>query len=115
MEASVTPIVPSAQSSRTKRMQAQLQQCFPGAEHMEVINESSGHQVPVGSETHFKVCLVDAGFAGLSRVQRHQKVYTALAEEMQSGLHALALHLYVAEEWQQIQSAPASPVCQSRR
>lgn len=42
-------------------------------------------------ETHFNVYIVAACFAGLSRVQRHQMVYTLLAAELQSGLHALSI------------------------
>jgi BolA protein len=60
--------------------------------HLEVINESYMHSVPPGSETHFKVVLASAQFAGKRQVQRHQAIYACLAEELQSGVHALALH-----------------------
>ena len=52
-----------------------------------------GHSgVPYGSrDTHFKVNIVAKCFAGLTRVQRHQMVYTLLAPEMQRGLHALSI------------------------
>ena len=33
--------------------------------HLEVINESAGHNVPAGSETHFKVVVVSQCFAGV--------------------------------------------------
>ena len=44
-----------------------------------------------GGETHFKVRIVSAAFAGLSRVERQRRVYAALADEMKSQIHALAL------------------------
>lgn len=80
--------------------------------HLEVINESGGHNVPPGSESHFKVVMVAACFAGLSLVKRHQKLYQLLADELQSGVHALALHLYTEEEWREKNGeAPLSPPC----
>lgn len=36
-----------------------------GAQHVNVINESHMHNVPKGSETHFKVVVVSAKFDGL--------------------------------------------------
>ncbi|NNM52330.1 MAG: BolA/IbaG family iron-sulfur metabolism protein [Pseudomonadales bacterium] len=97
-----------------ERIEKKLNQAFM-AGHIQVINESHGHHVPAGSQTHFNVVVVDAAFAGLSRVRRHQHVYGLLEEEMTSGVHALALHLYTPEEWQSDQRVPGSPVCQGRR
>ena len=39
--------------------------------HLQVANESHMHSVPPGSETHFKVVLASASFAGKRQVQRH--------------------------------------------
>lgn len=80
-------------------------------DHLEVINESHMHAVPPGSESHFKLVLVSATFDGLRQVRRHQAVYACLAEELQSGVHALALHTYSPAEWQITTGAPASPQC----
>jgi BolA protein len=44
-----------------------------------------------GGETHFRVEVVSAAFAGLSRVARQRLVYQALAEELEGGVHALEL------------------------
>lgn len=79
--------------------------------HLEVINESYMHSVPPGSETHFKVVLASAQFAGKRQVQRHQAIYACLAEELQSGVHALALHTFSPEEWQASSHVPESPQC----
>ena len=80
-------------------------------DHLEVINESATHNVPEGSESHFKVVLVSQSFEGHSAVKRHQSVYAVLAAELQSGVHALALHTYLPVEWEKRQSAPISPDC----
>ena len=79
--------------------------------YSEVVNESHGHNVPKGSETHFKVVLVSPEFVGLRSVARHQKVYGIVAEELRSGVHALALHTYTPEEWAVQGAAPESPAC----
>lgn len=79
-------------------------------EFCEVLNESHQHNVPPGSETHFKVTLVSAQWQGLRKVQRHQAVYGALAEELKGPVHALALHLFSSEEWTSA-SVPDSPAC----
>ncbi len=78
---------------------------------LQVLNESSQHNVPPNSETHFKVVIVSEGFVGLRKVARHQQVYTALAAQLQGPVHALALHTYTPEEWRQRESAPQSPDC----
>ena len=44
-----------------------------------------------GGETHFIVKIVSPAFAGLSRVERQRRVYAALADEMKTQIHALAL------------------------
>lgn len=80
--------------------------------HIEVANESHMHSVPPGSESHFKVVLVSPVFDGKRPVARHQLVYRVLADELAGPVHALALHTYTAQEWQQRDgAAPASPQC----
>ncbi len=80
--------------------------------HLEVVNESGNHNVPAGSESHFKVTLVADVFEGDSLVKRHQRLYQVLAEELKSGVHALAMHLYTPAEWREKEgAAPLSPPC----
>lgn len=80
-------------------------------QHCSVRNESHLHSGPA-AESHFNVTLVSEAFSGLSLVKRHQKVYKLLAEELAGGVHALALHLYTAQEWSDKQGiAPDSPNC----
>ncbi len=66
---------------------------------LKVENESHQHSSRQGSQTHFKVTLVSDQFVGLSAVARHRAVYAVLQEEMQNGVHALALHTFAPEEW----------------
>lgn len=80
-------------------------------QHIELINESHMHSGPADAETHFKLTCVAQEFAGLSRVKRHQKIYGIVAEQLQSGVHALALHLFSPEEWLDSNQVPASPSC----
>lgn len=80
--------------------------------HLEVVNESGGHNVPPGSETHFKVVLVSDEFDGQRLIARHRAVNETLAAELAGGVHALALHTYSADEWQtRFGNAPMSPPC----
>jgi len=80
--------------------------------HLEVENESSNHNVPPGSESHFKVVLVSNEFDGKTPVMRHRAVNKVLAEELANRIHALALHTYTEQEWRDKSGgAPLSPPC----
>jgi BolA protein len=63
--------------------------------HLDVINESAqhrGHSGDDGSgESHFRVVVESAAFAGLSRVARQRLVNQALAELLRDHVHALAM------------------------
>jgi BolA protein len=60
-----------------------------------VADESHLHAGHAGwreqGETHFRVDIVSATFAGKSRVERHRLVNDALHEAFGRGLHALAI------------------------
>lgn len=80
--------------------------------HLEVENESHRHNVPEGAESHFRVVVVSDQFEGRPLVQRHRAVNSALAQELQGGVHALALHTMTPEEWfAKGGTAPESPPC----
>ncbi|MBL6690129.1 MAG: BolA/IbaG family iron-sulfur metabolism protein [Pseudomonadales bacterium] len=80
--------------------------------HLEVINESGGHNVPPGSESHFKVVLVSELFDGERPVARHRRVNQILKEELANDIHALAIHTYTEDEWRDKHGeAPLSPPC----
>lgn len=81
-------------------------------EHLEVINESFKHNVPEGSESHFKVVIVTPAFDGERLIKRHRTVNSVLKEELANDIHALALHTYTAEEWKKsFGEFPQSPNC----
>ncbi|MDP7404939.1 MAG: BolA family protein [Porticoccaceae bacterium] len=83
---------------------------------LEVINESSSHSVPLGSESHFKVILVSESFIGLNLVQRHRRVYSALSHEMENQIHALTMQTLAPKEWEdQGLKIHNSPVCLSEK
>ena len=67
--------------------------------HLEVINESQMHNVPPGSESHFKVVIVTDAFDGVSRVRRHQQVNGILAKELKEDIHALSMQTMTPGEW----------------
>ena len=80
--------------------------------HLDVVNESGNHNVPDGSETHFKVVVVAAAFEGERLLARHRRVNEALAAELAGGVHALAIHTYTTDEWRRrFGNAPMSPPC----
>jgi BolA protein len=64
-------------------------------ESLRVIDESHLHAGHAGArpegETHFRIEVTSAAFAGLTRVQRHRVIYEALADELAGPVHALAL------------------------
>lgn len=72
-------------------------------ERLAVINEShlhAGHHHTDGDrkgvfdgagETHFRIRVVAAEFVGMSRLARHRRVNELLADEIEAGLHALAI------------------------
>lgn len=69
---------------------------------LEVVNESqfhAGHASSPGTgESHFRVSIVSAAFAGKSRIERHRLVNAALADELRGGVHALAIKAYAPGE-----------------
>ena len=79
--------------------------------HLEVVNESGQHNVPAGSETHFKVVVVSGAFTGKAPVAQHRMVFKAVDDELRAGVHALAVHTYTAHAWARAGGAPDSPKC----
>jgi BolA protein len=62
---------------------------------LDVIDESHQHAGHAGhrpgGETHFRVTIVAAAFAGKSRIERHRMVNAMLADELNGSVHALAI------------------------
>lgn len=52
-----------------------------------------------GDGYHYTVNVIDDGFIGKRKVQRHQVVYGALSGKIQQGdLHAITINAYSCEE-----------------
>jgi BolA protein len=68
--------------------------------HLEVINESYMHNVPRGSESHFKVVVVSDMFETMSLIQRHRAVNDILKEELAGTIHALSIQAKTIEQWE---------------
>lgn len=55
-------------------------------------SESGHHAAFDGSgETHFRVRIVSPAFATMSRVERHRAINRLLSDELEAGVHALAI------------------------
>lgn len=81
-------------------------------QHLEVLNESHLHNVPPGSESHFKVTVVTERFEGQRLVARHRMINSLLAEELAGAVHALALHTLTPDEYfERAGRVPDSPLC----
>uniref|UniRef100_A0A0A9VZ93 BolA-like protein DDB_G0274169 n=1 Tax=Lygus hesperus TaxID=30085 RepID=A0A0A9VZ93_LYGHE len=80
--------------------------------HLQVINESTMHNVPAGSETHFKVVVVSEEFESKMPIQRHRIVNQLLSYEIDNGVHALSIVTRTPKEWEKSdQKVEASPNC----
>lgn len=83
---------------------ARLEAAF-APERLAVINEShlhAGHQPGMDGTgaSHLRIRIISSRFSGLSRLARHRAVQDMLKQELDAGLHALAIEA----------SAPGEPV-----
>jgi BolA family transcriptional regulator, general stress-responsive regulator len=68
---------------------------------VEVIDDShlhAGHAGARDGRGHYRVRVVSDAFKGLRAIQRHQLVYRALGEMMQTDVHALSIAAFAPEE-----------------
>jgi BolA protein len=81
-------------------------------EFVEVDNESHLHSSGKGGNSHFKVTVVTDAFVGLGLVARHRKVQQLLTPLTDGIVHALGIHTYTPDEWQDRgYEIPESPTC----
>ncbi len=78
---------------------------------LRVENESHRHNVPPGSESHFKVTVVSPQFNDKTLLARHRLINEILSDELSGGVHALALHIMTPDEWAEHGSVADSPLC----
>jgi BolA family transcriptional regulator, general stress-responsive regulator len=95
LETSKNPAVPHL-LSRQERLAKVLNASFAPAT-LEVVDESGQHAghagAAPGGQTHYRVRMTSAAFAGMSRLARQRAVLDAAKDEFAAGLHALALEL----------------------
>ncbi len=77
-----------------ERMHQKLTEAF-APEQLEIIDESEAHRghggYKDGGETHFKVVIKAAAFAGMGRVAQQRAVMAVVKQELDERVHALAL------------------------
>ncbi len=80
----------------TENITEKLQKAFE-PEFFELIDDSEKHRGHggwrEGGESHFRLRMTSASFAGQGRVQRQRAVNKVLAEELAGPVHALAMEL----------------------
>ena len=69
---------------------------------LELLDESAKHVghagAAPGGNTHWKLTIVSAAFAGKTTVARHRMIYKALDQLMQNPIHALSISAKAIEE-----------------
>ena len=80
---------------------------------LNIINESSMHNVPPGSESHFKLIVVSNLFKDLTTVKRHQLIYSTL-NNLMNEIHALSIHVFDEHEYENNPVVIDSPKCANK-
>lgn len=80
---------------------------------LKIVNESFMHNVPEGSESHFKIVIVSDNFIRKSLIQRHKEIYKALGEIM-NDIHALSIHAFDNMEFELNPMILDSPQCANK-
>jgi BolA protein len=69
---------------------------------LEITDDSADHVGHAGAEGgagHFSLLIVSEGFAGLSRLARHQRVLCELTDLLPHPIHALSIKALTPEEF----------------
>ena len=93
------------------KVYSQLKDSTLQPQYLLVENESHNHNVPAGSESHFKAVIVSEQFRNQRLVDRHRLVYGILIEQLKT-IHAFALNCYTPDEWTtRNKKVSPSPAC----
>lgn len=100
----------------TASIKSKLEAAFAPIYYLDVINESNKHNVPVHSETHFKVIIVSPVFEPCKTlIQRHRLVNEVLRDEIAGPVHALSIVAKSPKQWEDMKAEgkviPPSPTC----
>jgi len=80
-------------ATREERLRRRLTEQFAPLQ-LAIEDEShlhAGHAGAAGGQSHFRVRIVSEAFRGIPAVARHRLVYAALADMLQTDIHALAI------------------------
>ncbi len=58
----------------------------------------AGHAGTQDGKGHFAVDIVSTAFTGMSRIERHRRIFDALEEMMETDIHALKIKATTPEE-----------------
>lgn len=95
-------------------IEARIRECLQKLKptHLEVVNESYMHNVPKGSESHFKVLVVSDEFKGQQLIKRHRMINNLVKEALQEDfVHALSIEAKALEEVKEDYKLEPSPSC----
>ena len=93
-------MAPVAESDMPAVLRARLAPLAPTV--LEVTDDSAdhvGHAGAAGGAGHFSLLIVSEGFAGLSRLARHQRVLSELHDLLPHPIHALSIKALTPEEF----------------
>jgi BolA protein len=70
-------------------------------ESLEIEDDSASHagHASAGGAGHFNLLIVSEKFEGLNLVKRHQLVYEAIDDIMNTEIHALSMKAYTPDEF----------------
>ena len=77
---------------------------------LSITNESYMHNVPEGSESHFKIVIVSKNFKNQSNVKRHQLIYGVL-DDIMKLIHAISIYAFDDDEYKENPIVLDSPNC----
>ena len=80
---------------------------------LNIINESSMHNVPTNSESHFKIIIVSDIFKDVTSVNRHKIIYKTLGSVM-DDIHALSIYAFDINEFDTNPMVLDSPNCANK-
>lgn len=90
-------------SERIKNLHEKIENTL-AVTYLEIIDDSHLHVDHAGAtaegESHFRIIIASSDFEGQKPIKRHQMIYRALADEMQSHIHALSIQAYTPSEYQ---------------
>ncbi|MEE9447975.1 MAG: BolA family protein [Arenicellales bacterium] len=87
--------------NRIQTIEAILRKAL-NVESLDLIDESHKHAGHAGAKSgggHFDLTIVSAAFEGVNTLGRHRLIYDALADMMQSEIHALSIKAFTPEEF----------------